>query len=188
MSNDALRAVALSEANKTLGAKADQSSVLTTAKAYLAFLAGSDASAKTTTAAGAEPDKKAESKPSANTAGATKPAADPKKVAAAKAAKEAKEEAAAKAALEAAEAEEAAGEPEADEPTQTEPLEADEAGVALAVKLMIEGGKRDNAIALLKKYKAASVTSMQNKDEATVQNFIDEVNELLGLNGEPSVD
>lgn len=187
--SEAVRAVALSEAIKfNAGNSTDPGAVVKTAGVFLTFLSGTAAPAKTSTAAGAEPGAVKEGKPSANTAGAaTKPAAT--KPAATKAAtkppKKTEEQLAAEA-LEKANAE-AAEEGEADV-GQTEPLEATKEGVALAVKLLIEGDKRDDAIALLKKYKAASVTSMQAKDEATIEKFIGEVNGLLGLGGEPSLE
>lgn len=182
--SEAVRAVALSEAIKfNAGNSTDPSAVVKTAGVFLTFLSGTAAPAKTSTAAGAEPAAKQEGKPSASTAGAkaaTKPAATTKP-------KKPTEQELAAAALEKANAEaEAEGETGASE--QTEPLEPTPEGVALAVKLLIEDGKRDDAIALLKKHKAASVTSMQKKPEETIIEFIDAVNELLGLGGEPSVD
>lgn len=181
--SEAVRAVALAEATKLIGDQGDAQAVLNTAKLYLAFLQGEPTAPPKQSAAGAEPEKKAEAKPSANTAGATKKAATAKKAAT--------EDAAAKAALAKAEAEEGSG----DEPTgPTEAFTADKEGVSAAVAAMIsnktgEGPNRDTAIALLKEFKANSVSAMQAKDEATVQKFIDKVNAAFGLEaGEPNLE
>lgn len=189
--SEAVRAVALAEATKLKGDSGDAAVVLETANLYLAFLQGGATGPATRTAAGSEPAASQEAKPSATTAGAKKPAATDPKAAAKAQAKAAKEDAAAKAALAAAEAEGGEG----DEPSgPTEPFEADKEGVSAAIAAMIanktgEGPNRDTAITLLKKYKAASVSAMQAKDEATVTKFIDEVNAAFGLTGgEPDLE
>jgi hypothetical protein len=185
----AVRAVALSEAVKVVHEQGPEA-VLKTAKTFLDFLVGPVVAPKTSTA-GADPAPVKEGKPSANTAGATKSAATSTakpaagKAAAAKPKKPTEEELAA-AALEKANAE-AAAEGEGEEPN-TDPIEATAEGVAKAVKLLIEGDKRDDAIALLKKYKAASVSSMQKKSEDEIIEFVASANELLGLGGEPSLE
>jgi hypothetical protein len=170
--SEAVRAVALAEANKLKGDTGDAAEVVKAANVFLTFLSGGAGAPAKTSAAGAEPAPKAEAKPTANTAGA-KPAK------AAKPAKKTEEQLAAEA-LEKANAEAAAeGEDEPSGPTEAIP--ATKEGVSLAVKTLIEGGKRDDAIALLKKYKAASVSAMQAKDEATIGKFIADVNGVLGL-------
>lgn len=178
--SEAVRAVALAEATKLKGDTGDSAVVLETANLYLAFLQGGSTGPATRTAAGSEPEKKAEAKPSTNTA-TSKPAKP------AKPTKAEIEAAAAKAALEAANA-------EADEETgPTEAFSADEEGISAAVAAMIanktgEGPNRDKAIELLKKYKAASVSAMQAKDHATRVKFTNEVNEAFGLGGEPDLE
>jgi len=182
--SEAVRAVALAEATKLKGDTGDSAVVLEVAGQYLAFLQGAHTGPATRTAAGAEPDKKAESKPSANTAGAKRPTAAEKKAAA--------DAAAAKAALEAAEAE---AEGSGDEDTSpTGRFTADAAGVAAAVAAMIEnkkdtGPNRDTAITLLKEFKAASVSAMQKQSPANIAKFIAKVNEEFGLvDGEPDLE
>lgn len=179
--SEAVRAVALAEANKVVGASGDANIVLKTARQFLEFLSPTNPAA-TRSAAGAEPEKVVESKPSASTAG-------DKKAADKKAAKVAAEQTAAKEALDKAneeeDADEAAGPAEA--------FEANKEGVSAAVAAMISnktgnGPNRDTAIALLKKYKAASVSAMQGKDEKTLGAFINEVNEAFGLGGEPDLE
>jgi hypothetical protein len=181
--SEAVRAVALAEATKLKGDTGDVIAVLEVAGQYLNFLQGANTGPATRTVAGAEPEKKAESKPSANTAGAKKPTAAEKKAAA--------DAAAAKAALEAAEAEGGSG----DESTgPTEAFTADAAGVAAAVAAMIEnktgeGPDRDTAITLLKEFKAASVSAMQKQPADKVAKFISKVNEAFGLTGsEPDLE
>lgn len=186
--SEAVRAVALAEATKLKGDTGDSAVVLQTANLYLAFLQGGDTGPATRTAAGSEPAGVKESKPSANTAGAkttTGKATTTKATT-----KAATEAAAAKAALDAANAE---GEG-ADEPSGPDAaFDSDKEGISAAVAAMIanktgEGPNRDKAIELLKKYKAASVSAMQNKDEATRAKFISEVNEAFGLGGEPDLE
>lgn len=171
----AVRAVALSEATKVVGQQGADA-VLTTAKTFLAFLTDTGPSAKTSSTAGADPAPTKEGKPSANTAGASKTAST---------AKPAAGKAAPKAAPKKAEPE---PEPETEAEAPTDPIEATAEGVALAVKLLLEADKRDDALSLLKKYKAASVSSMQKKSEDEIIEFVTSANELLGLGGEPSLD
>lgn len=185
--SEAVRAVALAEANKLKGDGGDPAEVVKAAAIFFTFLTGTTPPVKTSSAAGKEPDAKQEGKPSANTAGASKATSTAKPAAGktTKPVKETEEQIAAKA-LEKANKEAAeAGETG---PLHTDPIEATAEGVALAVKLLLEGDKRDDAIALLKKYKAASVSSMQKKSEDEIIEFVSAANELLGLGGEPSLD
>lgn len=173
------KAVALAEAvrHHSTSPETSPATIVTTAKAFAEFLLGPAAAAAKASAAGSEPAPKAENKPSATTAGAAKkPAAT-----AAKPPKKTEEQLAA----EALEKAEPAGEPE----ELTEALEATKEGVSAAVAAMIAKGKagRDHAIGLLKKYKAASVTSMQAKGDEVIAEFIGEVNTYLGL-GEPTLE
>lgn len=180
-SQEAVRAVALAEAIKYhANEPVSTSVVVNAANDFLTFLLGGDTGPATRAAAGSEPAPQKEGKPSANTAGAKKTTAATKKADT--------EAAAAKVALERANAE------EADDPAVPGAFTADKEGVSAAVAAMIAnksgtGPDRDAAIALLKKYKAASVSAMQAKDEATVTKFINEVNEAFGLEaGEPDLE
>lgn len=150
MSNEAIRAVALTEAVKTVGSEgADK--VLAVAAKYDAFLAGTVAAAAPAASAG---------KPAA----ATKPAATKP----AKPTKPAKtEEQLAAEALAAAEAE-AAAEGGEQEYTQDD--------VAAVVDGLLKAGKRPEAVALLKKYKATSVSKVPADSYAA---FVTEGKSLL---------
>lgn len=182
----AVRAVALSESVKLHTAlqrgETPTEDIVKTASTFLAFLLGPVQQSAKVSAAGAEPTKKAEDKPSANTAGA-------KKTTATKVAKKSEEQLAAEA------LEKANAEAELDEaPEITDPIEATAAGVALAVKTMLERDKadastglRDKAIALLKKFKASGVTAMQKQPEDKIIEFVNEANELLGLGADPDL-
>lgn len=172
--NEAVRAVALSEAVKHHGDSAEPSIIVKTAATFLAFLAG-DAPTANRSTAGAEPSKP------------VKPALDAK--AAAKAAAKAKaEEAAAAEALKKANAE-AEGDEEGGEDAPTDAFDpTDEASVAGIVGALIKAEKRQDAINLLKKYKAKSQSELVAKGEATIAKFVSDGNALLGLESEPSLD
>lgn len=180
--SEAVRAVALAEANKTHQGGGDAAAVVKSAETYLKFLSGGTGTPATRTAAGAEPP----ATPASNKPAATKPAADPKK-AAATAKKAAAEAAAAKAALDKANAEsEAEGDDEPQTPTDPFPAEAESVGKVVAA--LIAADKRQDAINLLKKYKAASVSGLIDKGDDTVAAFVSDGNELLGLGGEPDLE
>lgn len=161
--SDATRAFALTEASKLNLPTYEE--VLVAAAAYDAFMNASD----DIVPAGTKPVAKAV---------AAKPAAAAAKPVGKKAGKS--EEEVVKAALEAQRAEaEAAdgegGEEGADEPSDELPASKD--GCQAAIARLLKANKRKEAISLLKKYGAASVSGIKSKDFAK---FVAEASALVG--------
>jgi hypothetical protein len=150
--SDATRAVALSEATKLgLG---DAGATLQAAKAYNDFL--------TADSTGAEP--KPAPAPKATAATAAKPATTAKKTAAKAAATASPEDAAAAAGLEAAADADAAADAAELSAEDDGEIPVSREGVQAVIAKMLEANVRKEAIALLKKYGAASATSVKEKD------------------------
>lgn len=167
--SEATRSFALQEANKReqfLSAV----EVVAAAKVFDAFLAAPGNVVTAASAAGAEPGKKAEGKPSANTAGAKKLTANKKT-----------EEQLAEEALAAAEAE--SNQEDADEENASIPRTKE--GVEMIIAKLLKAKLRDEAITLLKKYKAASVSGVKEKDYVA---FVTEGSKLLPAEGDGEED
>lgn len=163
--SEALRAVALSEAVKH-GTQASFSigDIVETAEAFLVFLGGESGSPAKVSAAGAEP------KPKATTAAAGKKTTTAKKSTAKS------EEELAQEALDSAEAEQEA-DAEVEEQPEEDAITATKEGVGLVINKLLKAGKRKDALALLKKFGAASVSGVQAKD---FKKFVAEGSKLIG--------
>lgn len=163
--SDATRAVALTQAVHVVGAEGVKA-VLDAAKTFDDFLLGSDAPAKVSTP-GKEPAKAATSaKPAA---GGKKPAKTEDDLAREAAAKEA-----------AADAAEEGG-----EVAESEEYPATSEGVQAVIAKLLQANKRKEAIALLKKFGAASATGVKTKDRAK---FIAEALNVVQPKQEESAD
>lgn len=148
--SEAARFYALDQAVKVVGPGASSADVLSVATQFVAFLSPA-ATGAAQSAAGPEPDKAKDAKPATRAAKA------------AAAIKSAKGEDAKAAATLAADAD-ADAETDAElGDTSAGPTEQD---VKDAVSLALAGNKRAEVIALLKKYKAASASSVKEGDRA----------------------
>ncbi len=148
--SDATRAVALTQAVHVVGSEGGQA-VLDLAAKFDAFLLGSDAPAKVSTP-GKEPGKPA---------GTSKPAAGGKKPT--KTEDDLAREAAATTKDEEAEGTEGG---EGGEAEAGEQYPATKEGVQAVIAKLLQANKRKEAIALLKKFNAASATGVKTKDAA----------------------
>lgn len=168
--SQALRAVALSEAVKTLGSQATQSEVIAVANLYLAFLSADEQQP-------APPAPAPAPTPPAPTPKAPAPKPAPKAPAPKKAPAKTEEQLAAealeKANAEAAEAE-AAEADEADGESKPKALTKDD--IAECVDKMLKAGKRPEAVALLKKFGATTVSGVKAADYTK---FVAEANKLV---------
>ncbi len=166
--SEATRAIALTEAVKTVGAEGDAAKILAVAAQFHTFLQ-SDAKPNASTSLApvhAEPPKNATTKTAAPAA--AKPAAA--KPAPAKKAPPAKtEEQLAAEALAAAEAEQNAADAAGD-------AGANKEAVGAVVAALLAAGQRNEAINLLKKFGASSVSGVKAEDYDA---FVAEGNELL---------
>jgi outer membrane biosynthesis protein TonB len=185
--SEAVRAVALAEANKLIGGTSDANAVVGAATIFLAFMQGGAGAPPKTFSAGTEPAPVKESKPSATTA-TGKPAATTavKPAKATKPPKKTEEELAAEALKKANE--EAEAEEEAEEESPQGPFEPEAESVGKVVSGLIKAGKRQDAINLLKKYKAASTSGLIEKGDATIAKFVADGNTLLGFESEPDLE
>ena len=148
--SDATRAVALTQAVHVVGSEGGNA-VLDLALKFDAFLLGSDAPAKVSVP-GKEPSKPA---------GTSKPAAGGKKPA-----KTEDDLAREHAAAQAAADEAADAETEGGEAGTEEEYPATKEGVQAVIAKLLQANKRKEAIALLKKFGAASATGVKTKDAA----------------------
>jgi hypothetical protein len=151
------RAVALSAAAQATGPGSDADLVLSTAELFHTFLIQDD-------------------KPAAATAAPAAPVAAPKPPKAAKEAKEAKPPKATKLVPEEPETSTPGEEPEA----ETDAPDAD--AVKATIQKLLAAKQRDELVALLKKYKAASFSGLKEADYAAFTKEADEVlaNAALG--------
>lgn len=120
-------------------------SVLTDAAALLAFLEGTAVPAGTKAAAPVAPKKTTGRKPTKTEEDTVRDALEAQR-------QEAEQE--------------AEGEPETDEPATDEDIPATKEGVQAAIAKLLQANKRKEAIGLLKKFGAASATSVKEKDYA----------------------